>query len=143
MEEIQQEIAVEPAMYDATIYPSLLKRVQSTFIDGIFTFILIGLLVTLANSINDNSVTLKVIAIFLGLSYEPISIAFSRTIGQRITGIRVVSVNNGKKVNILLAYLRYIVKTILGWLSFLTMHRDTQRRAFHDFIANTVVVSTR
>ena len=125
------------------VYPTLVKRIQSTFIDGLICFALIGLLVALASSINDNSVPLKIVAIILGASYEPLMSRYSRTIGQRITGIRVTSMEPGKKVPLPLIYLRFVVKNALGWVSFLTMHSNKERRALHDYVANSVVVSSR
>ena len=121
-------------------YPSLLARVQSAFIDGIITFILIGLLITATNSLNGENIPLKVIAIFLGLSYEPICTAFFRTAGQMIVKNKVVDFTTGKKINLLNAYLRFIIKTLLGWLSFTIMFSNKNKRAFHDFAAGSVVL---
>jgi len=138
----------EPSIFESLpqpeiVYPSLVKRIQSSLIDGLICFALIGLLVALVSAINDNSVLLKIIAIVIGASYEPLMSRYSRTIGQRITGIRVTSMEHGKKIPLVLIYLRFIVKNMLGWISFLTMHANKERRAIHDFVANSVVVSAR
>ena len=124
-------------------YPTLVKRIQSSFIDGLICFALIGILVALASTINDNNVPLKIIAIALGASYEPLMSRYSCTIGQRLTGIRVASMEQGKKIPLVLIYIRFVVKNLLGWISFLTMHANKERRAIHDFIANSVVISAR
>lgn len=121
-------------------YPSLLKRVQATFVDSLTTFFLTGLLVTIASGINDSSVILKIVAIILGISYEPLMNVFGRTAGQLLSGIKVVDVTSGKRLNLPAAYLRFFFKTILGWLSFLIMFSNTQRRAMHDYVAGSVVV---
>lgn len=121
-------------------YPSLLKRVQATFVDSLTTFFLTGLLVTIASSINDSSVILKIVAIILGISYEPLMNVFGRTAGQLLSGIKVVDVTSWKRLNLPAAYLRFFFKTILGWLSFLIMFSNTQRRAMHDYVAGSVVV---
>lgn len=121
-------------------YPSLLKRVQATFVDSLTTFFLTGLLITFANYVNDSNVTLKIIAIILGLSYEPLMNVFGRTAGQLLSGIKVIDVRSGKRLNLPAAYLRFFIKNILGWLSFLIMFSNSQRRAMHDYVAGSVVV---
>lgn len=121
-------------------YPSLLKRVQSTFIDSIITFTLIGVLVAVASKINDENVPLKVVAIIIGASYEPLMLSFSRTIGQRITKLRTKNIETGKRPILVASYLRYIVKCMLGWISFLTIHSNPERRAIHDLASGTVVI---
>ena len=121
-------------------YPSLLRRFISSFVDSGITFIIVGSLVHLTTRIDNDSITLKVAAIILGFSYEPITTLFSRTAGNLIAGIRIQRPNDGLPLSFLKAYLRYIVKSFLGWLSFLTMHQDAQMRAIHDIMADTLVV---
>ncbi|MBS1586860.1 MAG: RDD family protein [Bacteroidetes bacterium] len=124
-------------------YPSLLKRVQSTFVDGIMTFSIIGVLVAVASKINDENIPLKVTAIVIGASYEPLMLSFSKTLGQRITSLRTRSMETGKRPNLFSSYLRYIVKCMLGWISFLTIHSNPERRAIHDFASGTVVIKNQ
>jgi uncharacterized RDD family membrane protein YckC len=38
------------------------------------------------------------------------------------------------------AFFRYVLKISLGWISFLTMHSNSQRRAIHDFAAGSVMI---
>lgn len=121
-------------------YPSLVKRVQSSFVDSIIAFTLVGVLVATGNNINDASVPLKVAAIFAGASYEPLMLSFSRTIGQRITGLRTENYDNGKKPGLISSYFRFMVKAALGWISFLTIHSNPERRALHDLASGTVVI---
>ena len=137
---MEEPEVISPVITKDIIYPSLLKRVQSTFIDGILTFIFTGLLVVLASAINDDNVGLKIAAIIIGISYDPLMMAFSRSIGQRITGMKVITADSGEAISLFAAYIRYIIKAMLGWLSFVTMHSNTQRRAIHDLAANSVVI---
>ena len=122
-------------------HPSLLKRYISSLIDTIAAFIIVGLLIVVSSYINNDLVSLKIAAIAIGLSYEPLTMLFCRTLGQVIVGIRVNG--TGKKNRsrrILNVYLRFAVKSFLGWLSFLTIHQDEQGRAIHDIMTDTVVV---
>ncbi len=141
-EVLPNEEEPERIVHNEVLYPSLLKRVQSTFIDGLITFFLIGVFTVVANFINIESITLKILAIILGLSYEPLLIKSYRTIGQRIVRIKVINIQNGEKVNLFNAYKRFFFKTLLGWVSFLIMFNNDKRRAIHDYIAGTVVVNS-
>jgi len=141
MQETPETISAPTPSYENEVYPSLVKRVQSSFIDALVTFILAGLLVTVVNKINDDNVLLKIIALIVAISYEPVMTVFSRTLGQRITGLRVRKADEDKRTDIFSGYVRYVIKTMLGWLSFVTIHSNPRRRAIHDMVANTVVVS--
>jgi len=122
-----------------TEYPSLVRRFQASFIDGILSFILVGSLMAFANTIDEHSGWVKVVALIIGLSYEPLMTRYAYTIGQRITGMRVISADTGE-LTLYDTYLRYIVKFALGWISFLTIHSNPHKRAIHDFAAGTVMI---
>jgi uncharacterized RDD family membrane protein YckC len=123
-------------------YPSLSDRVQSTFIDSI----LIVLLMLLFSSVLDrfeNAPDWIRIALFVGLwgVYEPLCTTFGCTVGNYIKNIRVRSQKDrGKHINFFQAFARYIVKLALGWISFLTIHSNHEKRAIHDFVAQSVMV---
>jgi len=73
--------------------------------------------------------------------YEPILTTFACTLGNYIIGIRVRrSIDTTKRMNILQAYVRYVTKMLLGWLSFVTINMNKNRRAIHDLIASTVMI---
>lgn len=38
------------------------------------------------------------------------------------------------------AIIRYIIKISLGWISFLTINSNYEKRAIHDFVAGSVVI---
>ena len=120
-------------------YPTLLKRVQSAFVDQILAFSLIGIFITISNKIDETSVSLKVLAIIAGLSYEPVTMALSGTVGQLFTGIK-VQWNTEIPFRILISYQRFIIKMLLGWISFITIHFNPQRRAIHDYISGSIVI---
>ena len=83
------------------------------------------------------------IALFVGLFvlYEPLFTALGCTLGNYIKGIRVrKNSNTSQKINILQAMIRYPVKFLLGWVSFLTISSNPQRRAIHDLVAGSVMI---
>jgi uncharacterized RDD family membrane protein YckC len=126
-------------------YPSLLKRYQALFIDLLVCLLLTfatGSVIDRVGEVPDWVRIVTFIAIW-GM-YEPFCVAFACTIGNLLMGVRVRSVSNQtKRINILQAYLRFFIKFALGWISFLTIHGNLQRRAMHDLAAGSVVIMAK
>lgn len=77
----------------------------------------------------------------LFIIYEPLCMTLGATLGNYIKGIRVrKDGNTAKRINIFQALIRYPVKLSLGWLSFLTIHSNTKRRAIHDMVSGSVMI---
>ena len=122
-------------------YPLLVKRYQSMFIDSmLLLFTMVTTMVILDESPYRQTVMITIAAIFI-LGYEPILTAYSATIGQRIMGIRVRLMDDpGERINLVQAYIRVIVKWVLGWMSFVTINFNPEHRAIHDMAGNSVVI---
>lgn len=123
-------------------YPSLVQRIQSTFIDLLVIIVLMFGFTSILDRFNDVPNWIPV-AIFSGIwfVYEPFCTAFGCTLGNYIKGIRVRRQNDfSRRIPFHAALLRYVVKTLLGWISFLTINTNTQRRAIHDFAAESVMI---
>jgi uncharacterized RDD family membrane protein YckC len=127
-------------------YPSLSKRVQSIFIDGL---LMIGLMLVsgwVLDKINpeqkEGDEWIRAV-LFIGIwgVYEPVAMTFGCTLGNYLIKIRVRKHDNtGKKINLLQAYIRFIVKFFLGWVSFITISFTEDKRAIHDFASGTIVL---
>ncbi|HEX8314871.1 MAG TPA: RDD family protein [Flavisolibacter sp.] len=125
-----------------TLYPTLSDRVQSTFIDTIFIVVLMFFIASVLDKYEGAPDWIRIV-LFFGIwgVYEPLCTAFGFTIGNYAKGIRVRrSGDVSKKINMLQAFFRYVLKISLGWISFLTMHSNSQRRAIHDFAAGSVII---
>ena len=73
--------------------------------------------------------------------YEPLAMTIGCTVGNYLMKIRVKrNSDTTKRINLLQAFARFVVKIALGWISFLTMHSNKERRAIHDFVAGSVMV---
>jgi uncharacterized RDD family membrane protein YckC len=127
-------------------YPSLSKRVQSIFIDLLFMILLMFLAGLILEKINGNSEEgdewLRAI-LFVSIwgVYEPVAMTLGCTVGNLLTKIRVRQFGNiAKKINIFQAYLRFIIKFFLGWLSFITISFNEEKRAIHDLASGTIVL---
>jgi uncharacterized RDD family membrane protein YckC len=126
-------------------YPDLKTRVQSTFIDSILIIVLMFGAAWLLDKINtgeEQEGWLKaVIFVLIWGIYEPLSMTLGCTLGNYLMKIRVrKETDNGKRINLLQAFIRFIVKILLGWISFLTIHFNDERRAIHDFAAGSVML---
>lgn len=125
-----------------TQYPSISDRVQSTFIDALFILILMFISASILDRYENAPDWIRIVLFFgLWAVYEPLCTSLGATIGNLVKGIRVRRVNDvNKRINIFNAFIRYIVKTLLGWLSFITVHFNPERRAIHDIAAGSVMI---
>lgn len=123
------------------LYPSLLRRIQSSVIDFLLILALMVAITQIAEQFEDFPVTLKIICFVLILLYEPICITVGCTLGNWITKIRVKQYEDeNRKINFLQALIRYVIKVMLGWLSFITIHFNAEKRAIHDIVIGSVMI---
>ncbi|MES2558476.1 MAG: RDD family protein [Bacteroidota bacterium] len=141
MKRVIQQEHISPVMEDAH-YPSLLKRVQSIFVD---VLLLILVMFTIAGVLGDNE---EIPGLVKGLMvygfwvlYEPLCVAYGCTLGNYVMKIRVRRAGDEtQRISLLNSFIRVIVKSLLGWISFLTIHFNNHKRAMHDLAAGSVVV---
>ena len=125
--------------------PSLILRVKSTLIDSVVIIILMYLASIVLNSLGVQSGGIRGMVLIFIFLYEPILVTLSRTIGQKIMGLRVrkfgeyVNANSNVNINIVESLLRYIGKIMLGWISLLTIHSDKYGRAIHDKLGRSLM----
>lgn len=125
-----------------TEYPLLGDRVQSTFIDTILIIILMFVFAAILDKFENVPDWVRMV-LFIGLwvVYEPLCTTFGFTVGNYIKNIRVRQVSDStKRINIFQALIRYALKILLGWISFLTIHSNNERRAIHDFAVGSVMI---
>lgn len=123
-------------------YPHLSERIQSTFIDYIFIVIVMFVAASVFEKFENLNDSIRIaFYILLFFAYEPLCTAFGATIGNYSKGIRVRHITDStRRINLLQAFVRSVVKGLLGWLSFLTINTNPKRRAIHDFIAGSVMI---
>lgn len=130
------------AIADKNIYPSLSDRVQSTFID---TLVIVAVMFVFAAWLEKFAHAPEWISIvlFFGLwaIYEPLCTAIGGTVGNLFKGIRVRKYGEeNNSINFFQAFFRYILKISLGWLSFVSIHFNREKRAIHDLVAGSVMI---
>jgi uncharacterized RDD family membrane protein YckC len=123
-------------------YPQLADRIQSTLIDTLLIVFLIFLFSNILEKFENVPDGIR-IAMFAGLflAYEPILMTLGCTLGNYVKGIRVKqNSDTTKRITIFQAIIRYPVKVLLGWISFLTIHSNPKRRAIHDLVSGSVMI---
>lgn len=122
-------------------YPFLLERIQSILIDSVLIvacMIIFSDILSNFKNVPDWLRAVLLIALFL---YEPIATTFGGTIGNNIKSIRVrKNSDSTKRINIFQALIRYFIKLLFGWLSFITIFSSSKKRALHDILSGTVMV---
>ena len=123
------------------VYPSILQRYLSSFIDGIVVIsMFIGLSYLFPQDTQiSNSIRIGTFFIMF-FCYEPICVSFFCTLGQKITGIRVRRLGTLKKIPFPFAFVRYFLKILLGFISLFAIIFSKERRAIHDFASGSIVV---
>lgn len=123
-------------------YPELRARIQSTFIDTILLVILMYAFSVILDKFEHVPDWVRM-TLFIGLFmvYEPLCMTLGCTLGNFLMGIRVRKYSDTtRKINILQAIVRYPIKFVLGWVSFLTIHSTPKKRAIHDLASGSVMI---
>jgi uncharacterized RDD family membrane protein YckC len=69
------------------------------------------------------------------LLYEPVLVSLAgSTLGHYFVNLRVVDNRHGGNVSFLKAVVRFVIKTVLGWFSFIVMTATRRNQALHDLI---------
>ena len=127
----------------STTYARLPNRVKAAVIDSI-TLIILMYSITQIFSLFESVPKyvrggLFFVVFFL---YEPILVSlFGRTLGHLFCDIVVKSEHNKKKnIPFHIAFIRFILKALLGWISLLTVTGNEKNQAIHDKVAKSIVI---
>lgn len=120
----------------------VVDRVKSVFADSLVIVAMMYLASYMFSSMTDVDDNMRIAALIVILMYDPIFVSlFGFTIGHYIMGLRVRKESNEqRKIIIPLAMLRFVLKTLLGWLSLITVTRDDKGQAIHDLFTGSVVI---
>jgi len=124
------------------IYPTIIRRYLSTFIDGM---LILGVFILASYLFSEDTDFLRTLRLgtilVVGFIYEPFCTSKLCTLGQKLMKIRVRTVSKLERISLVQAYLRIVVKISLGFISFFSIIFSKKRRAIHDFTSGTIVVS--
>jgi uncharacterized RDD family membrane protein YckC len=124
-------------------YPILLRRYLATLVDFIVAFS-IAVAIGKSLSMNSNLSTDLSMWIFIlpFLIYEPLMTTVYSTVGQFVFKFRVRKLDEKNKINFGQAFVRIIIKYLLGWISLMTIPARADRRAMHDLATGSIVVNS-
>lgn len=122
-------------------YPTLVKRYKALLTDVLLQFgFLIVLMLIFQDSEYRPAIMITTAAILL-LCYEPLLTVYSRTIGQKIMKLKVRRFGQpDRRLSLMNAYIRWLTKGLLGWISFITINFNTEHRAIHDFASDSIML---
>lgn len=123
-------------------YPQLTDRIQSSFIDMMLLIVLMFVFASILDRYENVPDWVR-IAMFAGVwvVYEPLCMTIGFTLGNYVKNIRVRKYSDSThRINIFQAIIRYPIKMLLGWVSFLTINTNPKRRAIHDLVSGTVMI---
>lgn len=130
-------------MNDPTrIYATFPRRIKATIIDSVVVILFFAFLPVAVAQVTGTDSSLNGIMMFTALLLlEPILITyFGCTLGQHLLSIKVVMVSDGSRCPLLLSFLRYILKTVLGSISLMFMLFTQKHQAIHDRAVGTIVL---
>jgi len=144
----QNEIEENEELLAETYFlkPNFVDRIKSIFIDSLVIVILLYITYAIINRFGIESSIIKGILFVLIFLYEPILVAYSRTVGQKLMNLKIyrqdayIHEKVRKEIGIFKSIVRYFFKFIFGWISLLTVHSDNYGRAIHDKIVKSIMV---
>ena len=126
---------------DTHAYARFTRRVQGVFIDAIIFMLILAVALMLAVWFASDHIAriLGVTVAATWLFYEPLLVSLTGgTIGHYLCNIRVVDDDSGN-ISFVKAVARMIIKSLLGWYSFLAMAMTSRRQAVHDLLTRSTV----
>lgn len=131
-----------PTLGGTVKYPSVFRRYVATLLDiAVIWFAVFSL--TRIPVVASSSWGMPIAAAAVILFYEPLFTSCLCTLGQWIMRFRVRDRRTSLRIPIPIAYLRVVVKYVLGAISALTIPAREDRRGIHDLVANSIVVESR
>jgi uncharacterized RDD family membrane protein YckC len=126
-------------------YPLLIDRIKSTLIDSVLLIVLMFCFSLILNNFKDTPDWVRIFLFTLiFIIYDPLCTSLGCTLGNYIVGLRVRRKKDlSEKINIFQAIIRYALKVLLGWISFLTINANKERRAIHDLVVGSIVIVKR
>lgn len=124
-------------------YGRLSGRAKAILIDAAISAVVLVLLVIVGSATEDIPGSGRVLLVLMfgwALLYEPLQVWWSgSTIGHRRANLRVVSDKTGDSPSFAVAFLRFLIKAILGLPSFVSMLFTRRYQAIHDLMTGTTV----
>jgi uncharacterized RDD family membrane protein YckC len=123
--------------------PSLYGRIQSLLIDAVFVFLFLSVY-SFLTGFHHHASWSQLVLYYLCLwsIYESICLAAACTAGNYVSNFRVKDARQpGDRIGIYQAFARFVLKLATGWLSLALMLLLGKKRALHDLIMGSTVIT--
>ena len=126
----------------AVAYSRLIRRVRAVLIDSVILPVTVLSILVLGDTLGVSDAYGKVMLIAIPvLILEPGLVALTGgTVGHHLLGIRVAKQDGSGNINVFAAAVRFAVKLLLGWLSFILVLTTAKHQAVHDLVVRSIVV---
>ena len=126
----------------AVAYPRLIKRVRAVLIDSVLLPVAVFGTLIVGDALGVSHPFGKALLILAPIFFlEPGLVAFTGgTVGHHLLKIRITRMDGMRNINILAATVRFVVKLLLGWLSFIFVLTTARHQAVHDLVARSMVI---
>lgn len=125
-----------------TEYTAITTRIKAVIIDTIAIIVLMYAAAEIFNVFENISNYIRIsVFVSLFILYEPVLVSlFGATLGHFFNDIVVKQeANENKNLSFPFALIRFITKSLLGWISLLTINGNLKKKAIHDYVAQSVV----
>jgi hypothetical protein len=123
-------------------YARFPRRLRGIVIDWILAMILLFSALFAVASVRSDyfSRALGILVVIVLILYEPILVSLTgSTLGHYFTNLRVVDERDQGNVSFLKALARLVLKSLLGWYSFIVMTATRRNQAIHDLLTRSTV----
>ena len=130
-------------IYGGTALPSLLVRVKALFVDVCIMLLVFTATTLFIDSFGDiPDFTKGFILIFMFFIYDPLLTSLTgSTLGHKLMKLKVRRYEEPeRKISLWQASLRFFMKGMLGWISFLTVTGTKHKRAIHDLTSGSIIL---
>ncbi|WDE10638.1 RDD family protein [Thalassomonas haliotis] len=125
-------------------YPSFYKRYFALFFDSIFVVVFFYFILLATEYLLGHSVTEQYLYfVLIAFIYDVFLTSKLCTIGQFVFGFRIRNDVSYEKISLTAACIRTISKWLLGWASFIVIIFSKKRRAIHDIMSESIVLSLK
>ena len=127
------------------LYPRLIRRVQAVLIDWVLLITIFYTWLATLSVFGESHLLVKIFALVLPVMIiGPGLVTFTGgTLGHHIKGLRIRDSECDENIGLFRATVRALLRTFLGWLSFVFILLTKKHQALHDYVTSTIVVLRR
>jgi len=123
-------------------YARFTRRVQAVYVDVVVLLLIATGALIIAVAFGSDHVG-RVLGFAVAITwalYEPLLVSLTgSTLGHRYCNMRVVDDRHGGNVSLPKAFARVVLKSFLGWYSFILMTTTSRHQALHDLLTKSTV----